>query len=170
LSKVSHTSEGFFKTFLRGGRLGISLGGVYAIASTIERYGLSSDAFLSVDFLTLFVVAAVVGFTLAGGWEGLLEVTLRRYGYDSTWKDGFVTPSRVIIVGGVRFGLPLGFFMAVSKTFREHGISSDPVLWLKFLFSLVLYLPAFFLLGCVFGFVFLRVMKMLVPSVEGGRD
>ncbi len=172
MSKVNHTSEGSFKRFLRGGsQLGMPLGGLYAIGSTIARSGLSSDAFLSINFLTRFVVAAVVGFTLAGAWEVLLEVILRRYEYRSTGKKGFVTPFRAILVeGGVRFGLPLGFFMAIATTFGDHGISSDRLLWLKFLFSLVFYLPGLLLVGCVFGFLVLRILKLLVPQVEGGRD
>jgi hypothetical protein len=172
LSKVNHTSEGIFKEFLRGGsQLGIALGGLYAIGSTIARYGLSTNSVLSVNFLTLLVVAVLVGFTLAGAWEVLLEVTLRRYQYNSTWKEGFVTPFRVILVeGGVRFGLPLGFFMAIATTFGDNGISSDPILWLKFLFSLVFYLPGFLLVGSVFGFLLLRILKPLVPPVEGSGD
>jgi hypothetical protein len=161
-----------FKKFLRGGsQLGIPLGGVYAIGSTIARYGLSTNAVLSVNFLTVFVVAAMVGFTLAGTWEVLLEVMLRRYQYNSTWKEGFVTPFRVILVeGGLRFGLPLGFFLAIATTFGNHGISSDTFLWLKFLFSLVFYLPGFLLVGCVFGFLLLRILRLLVPSIDGSRD
>lgn len=157
--------EPSFKTFLRGGRsLGLPLGLIYAFGSTVQRYGLSTDALLSIDFLILLVVAASVGFILAGAWELLLEVTLRGYKYKSALKDEPINSLKVILVeGGVRFGLPLGFTLAVAKTFGQYGLSADPILWLRFLSSLCFELLVFFLIGCVFGVFILGALKVLGP-------
>ena len=165
----NHPSEGLFRKFLRSGSLiGLPLGGWYAIGSTIERYGLSTNALLSVDFLTLFVVAAVVGWILAGAWEVLLDITLRRHEYDSNAREEPVTPLRMILVeGGLRYGPPLGLFLAVATTFGKPGMSWDPVLWLSFFFSLGFYLVLSFLVGCVFGSLMFGASKMFKPRGQG---
>ena len=117
MSKADDTPERPFKTFLRGSGFGIFLGGWYAIASTILRYGLSIDPFLSIDFLTRFVVGAVVGFILSGAWEVLAEVILRRYDSSRNAKESPFTRSKVLVEAVVRFGLPLGIYLAFATTF-----------------------------------------------------
>ena len=168
--KGNHALEGLFRKFLRAGNFfGIALGGWYAVASTILRYGLSTNAFLNIKFLILFFVAAVVGFILGGAWEVLLELAFPRYEYNGAASEAPATRF-ILVEGGVRWGLPVGFFCAVGSTFARPGISWDPFLWLEFLFSLVLYLPAFFLGGCVFGLFMLETLKRLKAPVEGNRD
>lgn len=170
MSKASDTPERPFKTFQRGKGNGIFLGGWYAIASTILRYGLSIDAFLSIDFLTRFVVAAVVGIILAGAWEVLSEVILQKYDSSRTAREGSFTRSRFLVEGVVRFGLPIGIFLAIATTFARPGISLDPRLWLEFLIALAIYLPASIPIGCVFGLFTLGMLKMFGPPVDDGSD
>lgn len=169
MSKENHSSEGLLRKFLRtGSLLGIPLGAWYATGSTIERYGMSTNALLSVDFLTLFVFAAVVGFILAGAWQVLLEIIFRVYDYKSPWQGGPVTPFSVIVVeGGVRYGVPLGFFIPVATIFGDHGMSWDLVLWLSFFFSLGFYLVGFFLIGCVLGLFMFKIAKLARPPSQG---
>ena len=166
LSIGNYPSEGLFRKFLRSGTLmGLPLGGWYAVGSTIQRYALSTNTFLGLDFLTRFVVAAVVGLILAGAWEVLLDITLQRYEYDSNAREKPVTPFRMILVeGGLRYGPPLGFFLAVATTFGQPGISWDPVLWLSFFFSLGFYLALAFLVGCGFGSLIFGASKMFRPG------
>ena len=165
-------SERALKTFLGGGRrLGVPLAVCYAIGSTILRNGLSLNALLTADFLRLFVIAAVVGFLLAGAWELLLEVLLRRYEHNRATGEEPLTWLRFMLVeGGLRFGVPGGFFVDFMKTFGRHGISSDFLLWQEFLFWLGFDLVLFFLVGCVFGLFMFTALKILRPSVEESRD
>jgi hypothetical protein len=172
LSKGNYMSERALKTFLGGGRrLGVPLAVCYAIGSTILRNGLSINALLTADFLRLFVIAAVVGFLLAGAWELLLEVLLQRYEHNRSMGEQPLTWLRFMLVeGGLRFGVPGGFFVDFIKTFGRHGISSDFLLWQEFLFWLGFDVVLFFLVGCAFGLFMLGSLKMLRPPVGSRSD
>ena len=164
-------TEHSLKAFLRGGsRLGIPLGVCLAIGLTILRYDLSIRNLFRVDFLTLLVAGIVVGFILAGAWELLLEVTLRRYAYNSSaGEEPFMWLRFVIVEGGLRFGLPAGFLIAVIKTFGPHGMSSDSFLP-GFIFWFGFDLFFFFLVGCVFGFLMLGALRLLRTPISGSRN
>jgi hypothetical protein len=127
------------------------------------------NAFLSVDFLTLLVVTVVVGFILGGAWEVLLEIVFQRSQYDNTSREAPVTRF-VLVEGGLRYGLTMGFFIAVATTFGRRGLSADPLLWLEFLLSLGIYLTVFFLGGCVFGFFMWGTLKTFGSRVDGTGD
>ena len=170
MSKADDTAERPFKTFLRGRGFGIFLGGWYAIASTILRYGLSIDAFLSIDFLTRFVVAAVVGFILSGAWELLSEVILRKYDSSRIATERSLTRSSLLVEAVVRFGLPFGLYFAFATTFAKPGISFDPRLWLKFLLALAIFVPGSIPIGCVIGLLMFGYLKMFEPPAEGSGE
>ncbi len=164
-------TEHSLTTFLRGGsRLGIPLGVCLAIGLTVLRYDLSINNLFSVDFLILLVAATVVGFILAGAWDVLLEVTLRKYERNgSVGKEPFTWLRFVVVEGGFRFGLLAGFLIAIVKTFGSHGISWDSFS-LGFLFWLVFDLVFFFLVGCVFGFLMLGALRLLRTPISGSRN
>lgn len=155
------------KTFLRAGRLGIFLGGWYAVGSTIMRYGLSGDGFSSMDFVTRLIVGAVVGFILAGVWRGVLaEVILRWYASTSRARKKSSASSKAFVEEAVRNGLLFGFYTAIATTFAKPGISSDPFLWLDLFFGLAIYLPTFFLVGGGFGVAMLQLSETLETPVD----
>ena len=142
MSKENDTPERPFKTFLRGTRNGIFLGGWYAIASTMLRYGLATDPFLSIDFVIRFVVAAVIGLILRGAWEVLAAVMLRRYASSHTAKKRSSTQDPFLVAGAVRSGLPFGLFMAFATTFAKPGISLERGFLVEFILGLCIYVPA----------------------------
>ena len=163
------TPERSLKMFLRGTRFGMLMGGVYAVALTLQHYGLSTEAFLSIEFLIWVVLSIGIGFIFNGAWTVLSEVILRRYESSHPVREGSYTPSRAVIRGVVQFGLPMAFYASIASTFGKPGMSLNTRFWLEFLVTSCIYLVGSIPVGCFWG-LFMEGVEDIQPSVDRSRD
>lgn len=136
--------------------LGLVLGLIYAVSSTIETQGISAEAFIAKRFLVKLVISCLVGIVLSCCWEMLVT----KFSPPGIIAPGESERRRLILIeGGLRFGVPLGLFLAIVSLLRR-GDFSLVSLSLELVFSLAF----FFLIGCLMGifmFKFLKVMNRL---------
>jgi hypothetical protein len=169
LLKANATSERPLKMFLRGTRFGMLLGAVYAVGLTLQRYGLSADAFFTVEFLIRAVLSVGIGFIFNGAWALLSEVILRRYESSRPVKEGSYTPSRAVMRGVIRFGLPMAFYVSIANTFGKPGISLNTRFWLQFLVTSCIYLIGSIPMGAFFG-LFMEGVEDTQTTGQGSSD